>query len=181
MTSEGTTSTGQSVPAIVPTTTTTSIAPTTTTTSTTTSTIITTTTTTTITPTRYEQTDSSLLYTGTWTRTADDSASGGSFLFANSGGASLTVAFEGTYLAWIAKKSPVYGMAKVTLDNQAPVTVDLYSATALWQEKAWETGTLPFGAHTLKIEWTETKNTAATDTNIGVDAFDVAGSLIPVP
>ncbi len=187
-TSEVTTSTGQSVPAVAPTTTTTTAAPTTTTPTTSTTTTVAPTTTTTITttttaatPTRSEQTEPQLVYAGDWTTTADGSASGGSFLFANSSGASVTLTFEGTYLAWIAKKSPVYGKAKVTLDNEAPVTVDLYSATTLWQEKAWETGTLPFGAHTLKIEWTGTKNAAATETNISVDAFDVAGSLTQVP
>jgi serine/threonine protein kinase len=188
-TSEVTTSTGQSVPAVAPPTTTTTAAPTTTippttttiapTTTTTTTTINTTTTA--ATPTRSEQTEPQLVYAGDWTTTADGSASGGSFLFANSSGASVTLAFEGTYLAWIAKKSPVYGKAKVTLDNQAPVIVDLYGATTLWQGKAWETGTLPFGAHTLTIEWTGTKNAAATETNVSVDAFDVAGSLTQVP
>jgi hypothetical protein len=33
---------------------------------------------------------------------------------------------------------------------------------------------------TLTIEWTGAKNAAATDTNIGVDALDVAGTLTQV-
>lgn len=189
VTSAGVTSTGQSAPAIVPPATTTSVAPTTTistTTSTTTATTISTptstvSTTTTTTPIRFEQTDARLLYTGAWTTTASGSASGGSLRFANSKGASVTISFQGTYLAWIAKKSPAYGKAKVTVDKQAPVTVDLYSAATLWQQKVWNTGALPFGSHTLKIEWTGTKNTAATGNNINVDAFDVAGSLTQAP
>ena len=89
----------------------------------------------------------------------------------------MTVTFVGSYLSWIAKKSPVYGKAKVTLDGGTPVVVDLYTAKEVWKQKVWETKTLVPGTHTVKIEWTGTKNSAATDTNIGVDAFDVIGVL----
>jgi cell wall-associated NlpC family hydrolase len=129
------------------------------------------------TATRYEQPDGHFVYTGTWTATSSASASNGSFRFADTLGSSVTVTFDGTYLAWIAKRSPVYGIAKVTLDGKAPVLVDLYSADTLWKKLAWETGTLSAGTHTVKIEWTNTKNVAATDFNISVDAFDVIGTL----
>jgi len=33
------------------------------------------------------------------------------------------------------------------------------------------------GTHRVKIEWTGAKNASATDYNIGVDAFDVVGTL----
>jgi hypothetical protein len=174
-TTGGPTSTGLPVQAAV--TTTASIASPTTTSiasPTTTASLITTTT---IAPTRYEQNDSNLLYAGTWSPSASDEASGRRFRYTDSAG-SLTVSFTGTYLAWIAKMSPVYGMAAVTLDDQAPVTVDLYSADTLWQQTVWDTGILPPGTHTLTIEWTGTKSAAATATNINVDAFDVAGELL---
>ncbi|OFW61538.1 MAG: hypothetical protein A2133_12775 [Actinobacteria bacterium RBG_16_64_13] len=170
VTSGGTTSTGQPVPAIVPATTTTSVAPSTTTTTTTTTIAI-------VPPSRYEETESHLVYAGAWSTTADGSASGSSFLFANSSEASVSVTFEGTYLAWIAKKAPVYGKATVTLDGKNLGTIDLFSASIGWQQKVWGTGTLKSGLHTVTIAWTGTKNTAATDTNIGVDAFDVVGAL----
>ena len=123
-----------------------------------------------------EQTDSRLTYSGVWTTASTASASGGSFAFANSSGASVTISFTGTALAWIAKESSVYGIAKVTLDSGPPVTVDLYSASVLWQQKVWDTGTLASGAHTVKIEWTGTKRAAATGTNINIDAVDVTGA-----
>ena len=93
----------------------------------------------------------------------------------------MTVAFEGTYLAWICKKSPAYGKAKVTLDGRSLGTVDLYSASTGWQQKVWGTGTLEYGPHTVTIAWTGTKNAASTGTNISVDAFDVVGSLNRAP
>jgi len=57
--------------------------------------------------------------------------------------------------------------------------VDLYSATTLHDQKVWETGTVAPGTHTVKIEWTGTKNAAASGTNINLDAVDVTGALGP--
>jgi hypothetical protein len=126
---------------------------------------------------RYEQTDGHLAYTGTWTPSSTASASGGSFSFVDTRGASVKATFVGSYLAWLTKKSPKYGRAKVTVDGGAPFTVDLYSATEAFKQKAWDTGQLVPGTHTVVIEWTGAKNAKATDYNIGVDAFDVVGAL----
>ncbi len=126
---------------------------------------------------RYEQGDSHFVYAGTWTNSRTSLASGGNFRYSDAKGSSVTVRFTGSSLAWIAKKSPVYGMAKITVDGGTPVTVDLYSAATVYGQKVWETGMLVPGTHTVKIEWTGTKNSAATDTNIGVDAFDIVGTL----
>ncbi len=131
--------------------------------------------------TRHEQNSALLTYAGGWTASSSSSASGGSFRFADSAGSAVTVTFTGSYLAWIAKKSPVYGKAKVTVDGGTPVSVDLYSANTLWQQKVWDTGTLASGAHTVRIEWTGSKSSGATDTNINVDALDIVGTLSQAP
>ena len=128
---------------------------------------------------RYQQNDANLVYTGTWTASSVTAASAGSFRYTDAAG-SCSVSFNGTYLAWLAKKSPVYGKAKVTLDGVDQGLVDLYNASARYG-KVWETGTLADGTHTLKIEWTGTKNTLATGHNISVDAFDVSGNIVPAP
>jgi SpoIID/LytB domain protein len=124
----------------------------------------------------YEQTDSRLAFAGSWATTSTTSASGGSFVYANTSGSKVTIKFNGTYLAWIAKKSNQYGYAKVTLDG-TPVTVDLYSPVELWKQNVWNTGTLVSGAHTVTIEWTGGKNGAAAATNIGIDAVQIVGTL----
>lgn len=126
---------------------------------------------------RYEQSDSRLVYAGTWSNSRATAASGGSFRFSDAKGSSVTITFTGSYLAWIAKKSAVYGKAKVTVDSGTPAIVDLYSAKEVFRQKVWETGTLVPGTHTIRIEWTGTKSAAATGTNIGADAFDIIGTL----
>jgi hypothetical protein len=130
--------------------------------------------------TRYQQNAAGLSYTGTWTVSSTSLASGGSFRFANASGASVTTTFNGTYFAWIAKRSSVYGIAKVTLDGKSTFSVDLYSPTVLYRQKVWDTGTLAPGYHTVKIQWTGTRNSRATATNIGIDAVDVSGNLLAV-
>ena len=129
---------------------------------------------------RYEQTDPKVGYLGYWSTTSNGLASAGTCTYANSA-AKLVVGFKGTSLVWIAKKSSVYGIASVTLDDRAPVQVDLYSLTALFQQAVYNTGELTDGNHTLIIEWTGTKNPAATDFNVGADAFDITGELLQAP
>ena len=76
---------------------------------------------------RYQQNDANIVYAGTWTVGSATAASGGSHRYSNSAG-SCTVSFNGTYLAWLAKRSPSYGLARLTLDGVDQGTVDLYNA-----------------------------------------------------
>lgn len=126
----------------------------------------------------YQENNPALIYTGVWNSSLSASASSGSFRYANTSGSSVTVYFEGTSLTWIAKMSIVYGKAQVTLDDKAPVTVDLYSATTLWRQSVWKTGTLAYGYHRVIIAWTETKDQASSATNVNVDAFSIDGALV---
>jgi Tol biopolymer transport system component len=127
--------------------------------------------------TRYEQTDSHLVYVGTWSTATTASASGGSFKYASSSGSSTIVSFDGTHLAWLATTGPSYGIAEVSLDGGAAELVDLYSASTRYQERVYRTDLLSAGAHTLTIEWSGTKNSASSGYAIGADAFEVLGTL----
>jgi hypothetical protein len=55
--------------------------------------------------------------------------------------------------------------------------IDLYSPTSVFKSSVWNTGTLASGTHTVRIEGTGTKNASATNTYVGIDAFDVVGTL----
>ena len=65
----------------------------------------------------------------------------------------------------------------MTLDDSASFVVDLYSETTQWQTKLWDTGVLEQGDHTVLIEWTGNKNESAGNSLVGVDAFDIVGTL----
>ena len=127
-------------------------------------------------PTRYEQDDTNLAYAGTWGSTTTSESSGGSHYTMSCPGA-VSVSFDGTYLAWIARKAPHYGIAKVTLDDGEPTLVDLYSPTAAYQRNVYNTGLLDPGEHTVTIEWTGKRNPAASWYLLSVDAFDILGTL----
>lgn len=130
------------------------------------------------TPVNYEQNTPGLGYKGGWTYSSAADASKGGFVYVDKAGASVTFRFIGTYCAWMAKTSDKYGKAAVTVDEGTAVTVDLYSKNVVWRHLVWETKTLPFGEHTVTIEWTGKKRTAATGTFINVDSLEVVGALI---
>jgi len=124
---------------------------------------------------RIEQTDTRLAYAGNWATISATGASGGSHKQANTSGASVTVDFNGTYLAWIAAKGTTLGAAYVSLDGAAAKRLDLSATTVAYQQKVWNTGELAPGDHEVKIWW-DTANAAGK--YISIDAFDLEGSLI---
>lgn len=131
-----------------------------------------------VSPSRVEQTDGRLHYSGIWSVGTSSSYSGSSHRYASSSGASLTAEFEGDYFAWIATKGANYGIAKVTLDNAVTFWVDLYSPLTLYRQKVWETPPgLASGPHKVKIECTGTKRAASSGTRISVDAFEYLGTV----
>ncbi len=130
-------------------------------------------------PTRNEQENALLKYSGSWTYSWTWAASNSSFRYAKGAGVAVTVTFDGTYLAWLAKKGPGYGKAAVSLDGGdtgrcgpvlAPTTSTSRRSTPL---VCWRTS-----RHTLTIYWTGQKNKAAYDSRVNVDRFDVIGELV---
>ncbi len=81
--------------------------------------------------TRYEETDTRIAYSGSWTSHCGPVYSGGSLRTAAGAGTGFTVAFDGTAIEWLALTGPTYGIAQVVLDGVAQPDVDLYSATYL--------------------------------------------------
>ena len=131
--------------------------------------------------TRYEETDPKLVLQGSWGSYASSAYSGGTLKLTNSGGAAANVSFTGTGISWIATKAANYGIARVFLDYGAPVLVDLYSSRTKHQQKVWTVSGLPSGPHTVRIEWTGTKNPSATNSYVTLDAVDVVGTLTQAP
>ncbi len=130
-------------------------------------------------PIRYQQDDAALEYKGTWA-TATGTWAQYSLSSAKSAagpGRSVNVSFTGTYLAWIAPMTPWYGKALVSVDEGPLVPVDLYSSSVKYKQRIFDTGLLDDAPHTLSIYWTGDRRTAASGTNISVDAFDVMGTL----
>jgi subtilisin family serine protease len=118
--------------------------------------------------TRMEQTDPNLVWSGSWSVGTGPLYSKGSYKYSRYA-SSITIAFHGRSLDWIARKSATVGTASVSVDGGPAATVNLAGATA-YQARVWGTGLLPDGAHLVKI-------TRSTGT-LNVDAFDVDGTLL---
>jgi hypothetical protein len=129
------------------------------------------------TPTRYEQDDSHLKYTGAWVPVTEASDSAGSYTKASVTGAKLTIYFTGTSLTWIAKTSASFGQAYLSLDGAPAALVDLSSSTTRYQQAVWTSGTLTSGAHTVVITYANLSGAYGTGKVINVDALDVMGTL----
>jgi peptidoglycan hydrolase-like protein with peptidoglycan-binding domain len=126
---------------------------------------------------KVQQGDYRLAYKGSWTDRSSSSYSGGSEKLTNSLGASVTINFTGTYLAWVGKKGTNYGKAKITIDGTDTYTADAYESPAVYQSTIWQSGKLADIPHTVTIEWIGAKSAASTDTCISVDAFAMIGTM----
>src|SRR5947208_16944670 len=127
--------------------------------------------------TRVEETAlATTVYTGGWFQSHSERPwSGGTAALSNAALSRATLTFSGTGVSWIGFRGPQAGIASVYLDGAYQVDVDCYAATETVRAVLFTRSGLAAGAHTLAIEATGTRNPAATDAFIAVDAFDVAG------
>ena len=84
-----------------------------------------------------------------------------------------TLAFSGTEVSWIGFRGPQAGIARVSLDGVQVAQVDTYAPAEQLQVVLFTRTGLTADLHFLTIDPTGTRNLAATDAFIVVDAFDV--------
>ena len=125
--------------------------------------------------TRHDQTDPAISYSGTWGTVKKTAAYDHSYARANTAGASVNIAFNGTRLDWIATQTTTSGAADVYLDGAFVTTINLGNSAAAYQRVVWSTGILPSGVHTLRIV---RNSSSASGTYMTIDAVDVAGTLV---
>jgi hypothetical protein len=110
-------------------------------------------------------------YSGGWQTDTSQPWSGGSAQTTNAAGAQASFTVTGTVVSWVGFRGPQGGIATVQLDGAFQATIDTYNPRPILATLYWATDLAP-GRHTLTIVSTGTKNTAATDTLIAVDAID---------
>src|SRR5207249_3866514 len=77
---------------------------------------------------RYEETDPSVSFSGSWTRDTGGFAwSGGYAVYSMTAGAQATFTFTGTSVAWIGARGPEEGFAHVFIDGVFVSEVDTYA------------------------------------------------------
>ncbi len=128
--------------------------------------------------TRFQETDGRMVYSPAWGTSSYWRYSGLRQKYSFSRGASVTIPFRGTRLDYITKTAGNLGIASVSVDGGAPTSVDLYTASTVYRQKVWSTGTLTNGLHVVKIVLSGTKNPRSSGTAVNIDAVDVVGTLV---
>ena len=128
------------------------------------------------TATRFEQADSHLVWTGTWSTLSSTNYSGSSAKSVNAAG-SVTIKFSGVSLNVISAKARSYGRMSISLDGGTATTVDLYNSSTSYGQTVWSSGLLANTTHTVKITWLGAKSTYSTGKTVNLDAVDVIGTL----
>ncbi|MCU1431233.1 MAG: hypothetical protein JWP95_338 [Actinotalea sp.] len=126
--------------------------------------------------TRLEEGAPGLAYSAGWTGAATPdrrSGDGGAYLYTDSAGSSVTVAFQGSAVRWITAFGPARGIATVSLDGGEPVEVDLYATEWSYQATGFQALGLASGSHTLTITNAGSMNPASSTPRIEVDAVEV--------
>jgi hypothetical protein len=124
--------------------------------------------------TRFQETDSSVLYSGAWgPNNRNRPWNEGTATVAGTAGAQARFTFTGTSVSWIGFRAERTGIARVYLDGIFVTDVDTYAPTEGPQNTLFKATGLASGEHTLTIEATGRKNPASTNAYVVVDAFDV--------
>jgi hypothetical protein len=130
-------------------------------------------------PKRMEGNDPAITYTGTWSD-MDGSASGGSFRYTSTAGASAELTFIGTGIRWAGSKAGDYGLADVYLDDVYVATIDQYTASAATRSVVlYENLNLPYGPHKIKVVCRREKNSASIGYFTDVDYFEIVDTMQP--
>ena len=130
-------------------------------------------------PTRIEENDPSITYTGTWYTNHESPNSGGQAFLTNAKGANAVLTFTGTGITWIGVLDPYSGMANVYLDGTLYV-IDTYGSSTQYQQPLFAVHGLASGPHTLSISVLHQRDDQTSGSWIWIDAFDIDnGSSVP--
>jgi hypothetical protein len=122
-----------------------------------------------------QQNDPAITYSGKWFLITNSAMSGGTAVESTDVPSSVTLAFEGDGVQWIAYRDSGSGIANVYIDGARTATVDTWSPAIQSQAVVYSVDNLqpPNGTHSITIEVTGTHNAASTGSWVWVDAFQV--------
>ena len=120
----------------------------------------------------YEDNNSLIKYSGKWSTSTSSANSNSSAKYSSTKGDFIQFSFNGTGFNWYGMVSKDRGIANIYIDG-VKQTLDTYSAFGASQKLLFSKTGLTNGKHTVKIEVSGNKNTAATNTTIHFDKIDI--------
>jgi len=121
-------------------------------------------------------------YAGAWDTVTTSGPSGGVARRTASAGLGAAIEFDGPSVTWVTSKGPDRGIARVDVDGVTQGTIDLYSATPLWNVPL-TFGDFPPGRHRLVITVLGQHAAASTGSFVDVDQFvaEALAATLPPP
>lgn len=123
------------------------------------------------TPATVDDSSAQVTYSSGWSVYTDSGDLNGSHHETTSSGKYAQFTFTGASIKWISQTDTNYGTASVYIDGTLVSTVDLYSASDLYQQTVYSNSSLASGSHTIKIVCNHTKNSKSSSYYVTVDAF----------
>ena len=102
-------------------------------------------------PARFQNSSSSIHYTGTWTTSSSSSASGGSQRSSTSTGARARITTSTRDIAWLATRTTTSGSAQVWVDGVLAATINLRSSKTLYRQLVFSRHFTTLGTHTFEV------------------------------
>jgi len=96
---------------------------------------------------------------------------GGHAISGTNTGITVTWAFTGTAVSLMYPRLSSAGVASVTVDSGAPITIDMYASSPQYQVEKVITNTLSYGRHTVVVTVAGYKNAASSANTVYLDAF----------
>lgn len=115
--------------------------------------------------------DPAVTYAGAWTPEAVSSASGGTFTSTTELGASATLSFTGSAVAWVAPRARDRSLSQVYIDGVLVATVDKYGPSYQARRVDFVQTWSGSGVHTIQIRNLSTSGRSQAD----VDSFVILG------
>jgi len=127
--------------------------------------------------TAYQESNSAIVDTGSWTTSALTNAYGGSVQSASVSGrkATFSVPVGTKNVEWVSYRAPNRGKAQVCIDPGTTggtcTTVDLYSSTVQPRKVVFSKAVSSTTSHKLEVRVLGQKNASSTSTRVDIDAF----------
>jgi len=115
--------------------------------------------------------DSEVSKSGSWSTGTNSLHHGGEVISSTTASDTAVWTFTGTAVSLIYPKLSDAGVATVTVDSGAPITIDMYASSAQYQVEHVITDTLSFGPHVITVTVGGYTVTGGTDTRVYLDAF----------
>ena len=122
---------------------------------------------------RIEETNPSIIYSGTWFSNASAVHSGGRAALSMDKGSRVVASFNGTGISWIGYRDEWSGVANVYVDGVEKTQIDTYLSPSRAQVTLYTITNLPAGPHTLTIEATGAQSESSKGSWVWLDAFDI--------